>query len=107
MYEQTMTALREIRTFAAHATNLGKIAARTEDERLRELLGGLVSALRAASVVSKRKNVRSTAGNLVDASALLPPVAPLTMYCQSVIETKKPEWQILAERHGWTPPTKS
>ena len=106
MYEQTMMALRQIRTFASHATNLRKIAARTEDERLRELLGTLISALRAASEFSKRKNVRSTPGNLVDATALLPPVAPLTMYCQSVIGTKKPEWQVLAERHGWTPPTK-
>jgi hypothetical protein len=106
MYDKTMIALNEIRSFAAHATSLGRIAARTEDEQLQALLETLISALRAAAMHAKRKNVRAVPGKLVGAEALLPPVAPLRMYCQRMIGDKKPEWQVLAERHGWTPPAR-
>lgn len=101
-----MIALNEIRSFSAHATNLSRIAARTEDEQLRALLETLLSALHAASMRAKQKDVRSAPGKLVGAEALLPPVAPLSAYCQRMLVNKKPEWQVLAERHGWTPPTK-
>ena len=33
-------------------------------------------------------------------------VQNLIQYCNYMIGEKKPEWQILAERHGWMPPNK-
>jgi len=33
-------------------------------------------------------------------------VQNLIQYCDYMIGEKKPEWQILAERHGWMPPNK-
>ena len=28
----------------------------------------------------------------------------LINYCEQMVMSEKPEWQIMAERNGWTPP---
>jgi hypothetical protein len=103
-YEEVMSALRDTRTIANHIANLGKIWARTEDQQLQILLGNVISTLQsvhASGVKAKAKGL-TTPGNLINAT--YPAIRPLIQYCQSKIGAQQPEWQVLAERYGWTPP---
>ena len=34
----------------------------------------------------------------------VPPTIQLVEYCRYQTRLKKPEWQVLAEQNGWTPP---
>ena len=100
-YEKALKSMREIKTATAHLTALGKIRAATEDETLRELIIELYRTLGSA-VASKRKG-KSLPFPLDQGDAQ--EIRRLMEYCSRVTASKKPEWQILALRHGWKPPT--
>lgn len=98
-YEKTLASLNEIKTINSHLAGLGKIKAKSEDASLNSLLDAVVLELQRLYVSSKHKSLRFSiepAGKRE--------VERLVKYCRTAIGTKKPEWQILAERHGWTPP---
>lgn len=99
-YEETIGSLKEMRTIASHITKIGKIMNKTEDEKLRDLLGNLITSLQKAHANPNIKS-KSTPGNLYNANSIY--VKHVINYCNNFIEEKKPEWQILAERHGWGP----
>ncbi|AUT76104.1 hypothetical protein C2L64_44570 [Paraburkholderia hospita] len=90
----------------AHITNLGKIQAKTEDGQLAALLGKVVTGLQHThrNAVASKLKVKglTTPGNLYDLAD--PEIKQLIHYCNTLIPAKKPEWQVIAERHGWTPP---
>ncbi|KVP61936.1 hypothetical protein WJ91_03915 [Burkholderia ubonensis] len=95
-----------MRTMTAHITNLGKIQTKTEDEQLATLLGAVVNMLRQVhgNAVASKQKVKglTTPGSLYDLANA--EIKQLIHYCSALIPPKKPEWQVLAERHGWTPP---
>lgn len=101
MYEKTITELKEIRTIASHITHLGKVMNKTEDSQLKDLLGNAITSLQGAHA---RPNVKgkSTPGNLYNATDAS--LKRVIEYCENRIAAKKPEWQVLAELNGWTPP---
>ena len=101
-YEETIAALKDIRTVSSHITNLGKVMNKTEDQQLKTLLGNVVSSLQRAHANPKVKG-KSTPGNLYNATDI--GIKQVIQYCESLIGAKKPEWQMLAERHGWGPKT--
>ena len=102
MYEETIVVLKDLRTVASHITNLGKIMNKSEDQQLKTLLGTVITSLQRAHVSPKVKG-KSTPGNLYNLADL--GIKNLIKYCESAIGSKKPEWQILAERNGWAPKT--
>jgi hypothetical protein len=98
-YEKTLSSLKEIKTAASHLTALGKIRATSEDKNLIQAIDALVRELQVSHARSKTK---STPFSLETTTA--PEALNLIRYCKQAIASKKPEWQILAERNGWTPP---
>ncbi|MBU2852397.1 hypothetical protein [Acidithiobacillus ferrivorans] len=98
-YEKTLKSLKEIKSISSHLTALGKVKVASEDTSLNQAIDSLVRELQHAHANSKHK---STPTSLENATA--PEAKALLQYCIRAIGSKKPEWQILAERHGWTPP---
>lgn len=101
-YEETIEALNDFRTVASHITNVGKIMNKTEDQQLKILLGNVITSLQRVHANPKVKG-KSTPVNLYNTPDT--GIKNLIQYCESIIGTKRPEWQVLAERHGWTPKT--
>ncbi len=98
-YEKTLNSIKEIKTAASHLTALGKVRATSEDKNLVQAIDALVRELQSSHAGSKNK---STPFALEASTA--PVAINLIRYCNQAIGSKKPEWQILAERNGWTPP---
>jgi hypothetical protein len=80
-------------------TALGKILNSSEDTSLNKLIEIIIKELQLSHLKSKNK---STPLSLEKSTAT--EVTQLIEYCNLAVGCKKPEWQILAERHGWTPP---
>lgn len=99
-YDKTIRSLKEVRTISAHMVALGKIRALSEDEHLDFLIAKLVLALQFLHQRSKAKSTPI----LLTFDPLPQETRELIEYCNMQNRQKKPEWQILAERHGWTPP---
>jgi len=101
MYQETIDSLKKFQTTATHITSLGKILNKTEDSSLQNLIKTTLTLLQKAHSDKKVKG-KSTPGNLYNAQYA--PIRALITYCEQHIQVKKPEWQVLAERYGWTPP---
>jgi hypothetical protein len=99
-YEKTLKTINEVKTLAAHMVSLGKIRMECEDAHLD---GYIVSQIRALQFQHQHSSSRSTPLALT----FFPTNETqwLSTYCQQFIKQKKPEWQVLAERHGWQPPS--
>jgi hypothetical protein len=91
--------MTEVKTLSSHMTALGKIRADSEDDALNGVIDNLIRELQYAHANSKNKSTPTSlaAGTSSEVQAIIG-------YCKKAIGTKKPEWQILAERHGWNPP---
>lgn len=98
-YEKTIRSLTEVKPLASHMTSLGKIMAGTHDAQLYGLISGAIVAFQYQHQHSVSK---STPTSLMIYP--IPQTIALSNYCRQFIGLKKPEWQILAERHGWRPP---
>ncbi|MGE8453642.1 MAG: hypothetical protein ACN6OP_24155 [Pseudomonadales bacterium] len=102
IYEETIAALKDPRTLASHITNLGKLMNKTEDPQLKTLLERVISSLQTAHANPKTFG-RSTPRSLYKEAS--DRVKSVIQYCERLIVAQKPEWQLLAERHGWGPKT--
>lgn len=98
-YDKTIKSVTEVKTLVAHMTSLGQIMATSEDTSLFDLITEVVMALQYQHQHSMAK---STPTSLLFHP--IPPTVRLVDYCRRKIMLKKPEWQVLAERNGWTPP---
>ncbi|WP_215398249.1 hypothetical protein [Rheinheimera oceanensis] len=99
-YEDVVKIAAEFKTFPSLITALGKVRAKTEDSNLIASIDALILELQRGHAGAKNKSmpVCMEKFTLNEAKNLL-------TYCKRAIGTKKPEWQILAERHGWAPRT--
>lgn len=100
MYEETISSLKELKTISSHIKRLGALMNTTEDQQLKKLLAALIMDLQKMHV---RPNFRykSTPLNLINGQNS--EIENLINYCKTFIIQQKPEWQVLAERNGWTP----
>ncbi|HEX2531522.1 MAG TPA: hypothetical protein VHK70_08640 [Burkholderiaceae bacterium] len=89
-YVDTIEALTSLATITFIRNKLNKVRARTEDQKLIGLLDTAIRVLDAA-------NVRSA----VTLSLRKAEYGALHAYCRQVIDSIKPQWQILAECNGW------
>ena len=99
-YEETVKSLSETKTLASHIKGLGKIKISTEDASLIKALEALLIQLQADHSNKRIKN-KSTPISIEKSN--IREVNVLLAYCNKAIVTKKPEWQILAERNNWKP----
>lgn len=99
VYAKTIRTLAEVKTITAHMVSLGKIRAESEDQELGYLIANLVVALQ---YFHQQNKARSTPTSLTFQPA--GETNPLLNYCNFHERSKKPEWQVLAERNGWKPP---
>ncbi|MBY8130832.1 hypothetical protein HPK20_15490 [Vibrio fluvialis] len=97
-YEKFLRSVSEVKTLSAHLTALGKIKLASEDEKFKAAIDSIIPYLQRKHAKSKAKStpVSLDKTNIQEINALI-------SACQKVVGTKKPEWQILAERHGWEP----
>jgi len=101
MYQETIDSLKAFETSATHIKKLGIILNKTEDPKLLKLIKNTLALLQQDHANPKVKG-KSTPGNLYNAPQAH--IKALIQYCEQFIKIKKPEWQVLAELHGWTPP---
>lgn len=99
-YEDVVKIAVEFKTFPSLITALGKVRAKTEDSNLISSIDALILELQRAHAGSKNKSIPVCMEKFT-----LHEAKNLLAYCNKMIGTKKPEWQILAERHGWAPKT--
>ena len=101
IYAQTIKSVTEIRTLSAHLVALGKIMATTEDRQLYDLI--------QCAVFNLQYQMQHSIGRPIPISLMSFPAqqtVQLVKYCNHQKQSKKAEWQVLAERHGWSPPGK-
>lgn len=100
MYKETISSLKDLKTISSHIKNLGTIMNKSEDQELKKLLAALIMDLQKMHV---RPNFRykSTPLNLINGKNS--EIEELVNYCKKFIIQQKPEWQVLAERNGWSP----
>ncbi len=84
-YRLAIEALRRPGSERTRINRLNRIASRTEDKKLEVLAAAAVEAL---------------ARGYDDLSERLDRIGE---YCVAAIGATKPQWQILAEQHGWVP----
>lgn len=103
MYQETINSLKKTQTTAQHITGLGKILTSTEDPQLKQLVHTVYSLMQRAHLSAKTG--KSTPGHYYGSPDNA--IRELIAYCESYIQAGKPEWQVMAEKHGWTPPAGS
>jgi hypothetical protein len=99
IYAQTIKSVTEIRTLSAHLVALGKIMAATEDRQLYDLI--------QYAAFNLQYQMQHSLGRPIPISLMSFPAqqtVQLVEYCNHQKQSRKAEWQVLAERHGWTPP---
>ena len=98
IHEEVLESISEFKTISTHITALGKLRLKTEDAMLVKGIDSVISQLQLAhnQVKSKSTPISVEKANIRAANELV-------SYCRKIIGTKKPEWQIVAERNGWGP----
>jgi hypothetical protein len=80
--------------------NLITVANTTEDEKLKELISKYCKGIHDVPALAERKLMQHVSDIIrcsnLDKFALLD-------YCDQVIASNKPEWQIIAEANNWWP----
>ncbi|EMG7940702.1 hypothetical protein NOX27_24575 [Enterobacter kobei] len=99
MYNKVIASLNEVKKSSKHLTDITKIVNETEDDELIKLLMPVLVALSEHSTNAPAA-VKNTPRNFISGK----PFDEVFKYCLPYIKAKKPEWQVLAERHGWIPP---
>lgn len=98
-YDKTIRTINEVKSLSSHMVSLGKIRIESEDQQLTYFIDHLLGALQYHHQQSGSKTTPISL-------ALVPihQAQDLLSYCMMYKMQKKPEWQVLAERHGWTSP---
>lgn len=95
-YETVLTALLSHTTLPNTINKLTKVWISTEDEEFKRGLGIILGHLNneAHNRIAKSRN---------PISIKVQPYKPLADYCHKCINSKKPKWQLIAEKNGWAP----
>jgi hypothetical protein len=99
IYEEVIAELKALRTLTAHLTRLGKLSTVATDTQLKVLLGHAISFLQVAHM-SPGARGKTTPGGIEKLSSQQ--VRQLRTYCEGHMGASKPDWQVEAERNGWS-----
>lgn len=101
VYQKVLVELDKNSSIKSQYNNLVKLMHSTEDKQLRSLIDAWLNVL----VNAERYRVGKLHNHLAQLLNTNDYIKQnLRDYCNEVIWSKKPEWQILAERYGWRPP---
>ncbi|WP_434278569.1 hypothetical protein [Acinetobacter sp. CE-15] len=93
-------SMSEYRTISSHMIALGKIKIVSDDKVITTMIRYI-----AYDLQERHKNPYSSKSTPLSLERWNNQIAQnLIQYCNYMIGKKKPEWQILAEHNGWTPP---
>ena len=100
-YQSVLGALVDYGTLASIINKLNKVLIATEDNDLRTLIQPLVAHLENGlrDLPNNKKSVRVSLRQQLKKE----PYKSVVEYCQKCIDSTTPQWQIIAERHGWGP----
>jgi len=98
-YEKTIRTVTEVKSLTSHMTSLGRLMALSEDGHLCYLIASVVQGLRYQY---EHSTAKATPTSLMFFP--MQQTIQLVEYCKYQTRMKKPEWQVLAEQNGWTPP---
>lgn len=97
VYERTIKTATEVKTLSSHMSALGKIRAGSEDDELSFYIEALIRALQ---FYHQQSYARSTPTSLTFDPIM--ETVRLLDYCSFHTRSNKPEWQVIAERNGWS-----
>lgn len=103
IYTDILIQLNKDVSLSAKYNALMKLYYKTEDCVLKNYIRQYADVLQEAEVYRKRKLPSHTHQVLLEGNRFK---VELESYCTEIKMSKKPEWQVLAERYGWTPPVK-
>lgn len=86
-------------THKALVDKLNKVSTTTEDVKLKQALEHLVTELR-----EETRNLSPRASKSFTPNIREPEVGSLVEYSKRCLASLKPQWQIIAEQHGWKAP---
>ena len=103
VYNDVLIAIDKCITISGYTTlysSLVKIYHNTEDEILQGYILNYTELIKHIPPYNKAKLISKTR-ELIQSSKEHKDI--LYKYCNSVIMSGKPEWQVIAERNGWKP----
>ena len=102
-YRSVLGALVDHATLASIINKLNRVFIATEDTGLKKLIAPVVTRLEEAlrELPYNKKSVRGSLRQQFKGE----PYKSVVEYCQKCISATKPQWQIIAEHHGWGPKT--
>lgn len=101
IYEETLKQMHTVVTLLSHMKSLSQINIKVQDEALKKLINSAIHDLQSVYVDPRNKK-KSLPIALVNAKQ--GPLFNLKNYCEKMLVNRTPEWQVEAERQGWTPP---
>jgi hypothetical protein len=100
IYNKVLMELDKTSSLKSKINNLVKLYYSTEDRKLRDYIEQWRCVLLDAETFRERKLPISSVECMNEKSYIK---NKLIDYCNECIMSRKPEWQILAERYGWKP----
>jgi hypothetical protein len=103
-YQTVLGALVDYGTLASIINKLNRVFIATEDTDLKKLIEPVVARIDKVlrDLPSGKKSVRASCRQQLKVE----PFKSVVEYCQKCIGSTKPQWQIIAEHHGWGPKIK-
>ncbi len=98
-YRQVIEACTSIAPLTQVQNKLNKVFVATEDPSLKKLLAPVLAKLNEAF-----RNSSGAASRKIKPNLLVEPYKSLHYYCAYCVQQAKPQWQIIAEKHGWVAP---
>ena len=99
-YQAVLGALVDYGTLASIVNKLNRVLIATEDPDLKKLIEPVVARIDKAvrDLPGGKKSMRAS----LRQQLTVEPFKSVVEYCQKCIGSAKPQWQIIAERHGWS-----
>jgi hypothetical protein len=102
-YQAVLGALVDYGSLASIINKLNRVLITTEDTNLKTLIEPVVARVDRVfrELPDSKKSIRASLRQQLKVE----PYKSVVEYCQKCIGSTKPQWQIIAERHGWGPKT--
>ena len=100
-YQSVLGALVDYGTLASIINKLNRVLIATEDTDLKKLIEPVVARVDKVlrDLPSGKKSVKASLRQQLKVE----PFKSVVEYCQKCIASTTPQWQIIAEHHGWGP----
>ena len=100
-YQSVLGVLVDYGTLPSIINKLNRVLIATEDPDLKKLIEPVVARVDKAlrDLPNGKKSVKASLRQQLKVD----PFKSVVEYCQKCIDLTKPQWQIIAEHHGWAP----